>query len=238
MGAEVIEPGRKVVAVEIGSLGSGHEGVIAVTRHAPRIVLKAPRGRTQKETQMAHRNSPLSHALLSAFVVLLAGVGAQGCAAEDVDEVSATTGALYDQTIRLAYTDTRAAPSFNVRVEAADRVTGKFIGGSVNVPGGMVPPTQGLDFMHWTQDGLTQQSTSEGLISSIIYIIDRSASGHQFTNTRVTVTATINGACHTDWENIAFGGNNHLEFTGWGGTWNGTCYVGNLLSTHTPFSGP
>jgi len=37
VGAEVIEPGRKVVAVEIGSLGSGHEGVITVTRHAPRI---------------------------------------------------------------------------------------------------------------------------------------------------------------------------------------------------------
>jgi len=181
---------------------------------------------------MAHRNSSSSHALLIAFTVMLAAVSAQGCAAEDTDEVGATTQALLNQGIFLYYTDTRAATSFRVQMSALDDASGFFFAGDAYVPGGMVP-SGGWENLSWTQNGLTQAGQQPPFNSSAINITDRSDTSYQFRNTRITVTATINGSCHTDSENIQFYAPNHLEFSGWGATWNGTCWVGNnLLSTH------
>lgn len=180
---------------------------------------------------MVHRNNPSSHALLSAFALILGAVGAQGCAAEGTDEVGATTQALLNQGIRILYTDTRVASSFHVELVAKDDASGKLFYGDAYVPGGMVP-NGGIEGLNWTPNGLAQAVQQPQWNSTEIGIGDRSDPAFQFRYTTVKITATINGGCHSDSENIQFYSTNHLEFNGWGATWNGSCWVGNLLSTH------
>lgn len=52
----------------------------------------------------------------------------------------------------------------------------------------------------------------------------------EFSNVRVTVNASIAGACHEDYEDIPqWSGDVALYFNGNGASWDGSCYRGDLL---------
>jgi hypothetical protein len=66
--------------------------------------------------------------------------------------------------------------------------------------------------------------------ASWITIIDTTAAPHRFTTMRLSVLATINGACHSDWEDIDISQGADLQFSGWGATLTpGGCWQGDLL---------
>jgi len=187
---------------------------------------------------MTHKNSCFSIARLvssSALLVGLAGISTFGCAAEttanETDPVASTAEALVPAHQALIhYNDSRAATWLQVGITTVDQSNGAFDGGNANTGGQLTSGTSGQDTMTWTQNGLTQVSYATN--SSSILITDSSTSPHRFTTMRISVLAIINGACHQDYEDVDISQGVELDFSGWGASWNGSCWVGDLLKHH------
>ena len=177
---------------------------------------------------MTHTNGRFSLSSLSVFSVGVAAVCVLGCAdATPNSDTSSKTGAITGQNIIIRYLDDRMSTFFQVGITAVDQSNGGFYGGNATVPGPMVPGDSGADTMVWTENGLSQTEYPGG--TSFIGIFDESTAPHRFTTMRVSVLATINGACHSDYEDIDLSQQVQLAFNGEGASWNGTCWVGDLL---------
>ena len=186
---------------------------------------------------MTHANilSPTARRLsLSAFpvAVVVAAVFMLGCGDENAgaDEVGTVTQKIVGDRILIHYADNRVGTSVRVGITAVDQSNGGFYGGNAWVSGSL-SNTFGYDYMTWTENGLSENGYYGGS-NGWIDITDWSHSPpHLFNKMTVTVTATINGACHTDSEpvDLSRGGDKYLYFDGHGASWNGNCWVANLL---------
>lgn len=181
---------------------------------------------------MTHTNSRFSIASLSVFSVGIAAVCMLGCGADitpnaETDGVGSTTEALNGKVLIIRYVDDRPSTFFQVGITAVDQSNGGFYGGNATVPGPLTPGSTGADTMKWTENGLSQITYVQD--TAFIGIFDQSTAPHRFTTMRVSVLATINGACHSDYENIDLSQGVNLYFNGEGASWNGSCWVGDLL---------
>jgi hypothetical protein len=186
---------------------------------------------------MTHKNSDFSITRLFSLSVVagLAATCVMGCAAEttpnETDPVSSAAEALVPahQAV-IHYTDSRAATWLQVGITTVDQSNGAFDGGNANTGGQMTSGTSGQDTMTWNQNGLAQNTYQTN--ASDIVITDNSTAPHRFTTMRISVLATINGACHQDYEDVDISQGVELDFNGWGATWNGSCWMGDLLKHH------
>jgi hypothetical protein len=193
---------------------------------------------------MIHKNSRFSRVKVvwsSVFSVAVVALCTSGCGAADAtpdanatDTVGSTSEALTGAHAYIAYEDDRTATSFQVTFATTDQYTGKYSIGVANVPGPLTSGTTGVDYMTWyatptTGTWLNQVGYTTN--ASYVQITDTTGSGYRFTTSRVTVRATINGACHLDYEDIDISSDVYLVFNGEGGTWNSTdgCWEGDLL---------
>jgi len=193
---------------------------------------------------MTHTNCRFSVAKpfsASLFSVAVTAAGMLGCSAPaapgaEAGDVSSVTGPLALQhEVVIHYTDDRTATSFQVGITAVDQSNGAFDGGNAFVPGPITGGTDGQDFMLWSQTGLSQEiSAATGQPAytqnaSWITIIDAPTAPHRFTTMRVSVLATINGACHYASQDIDMSQGADLIFNGYGASLIGGCWVGDLL---------
>jgi hypothetical protein len=165
---------------------------------------------------------------LSVFSLGVAAVCMLGCAdATPNSDTSSKSGAITGQNIIIRYLDDRVSTFFDVGISAVDQSDDGLSTGTAAVPVPMVPGDSGADTMFWTEDGLSQIEYPGG--TSFIGIFDESSAPHQFTTMRVSVLATINGDCHFDYEDIDLSQSVQLAFNGEGASWDGSCWVGDLL---------
>jgi len=188
---------------------------------------------------MAHVNSRLSIARRlssSAFSVWVAAVCMVGCGNENTgpDDVSSVTRELIGNSINIRYADNRVGTSVRVAIAAVDQSNGGFYAGTATVPGPL-SNTVGYDYMTWTENGLAQNAYYPGSGGWISVTDWATSPPHLFNKMTVTVTATINGDCHSDSEavDLSAGYDVYLYFDGHGATWNGRCWVADLLK-HCP----
>jgi hypothetical protein len=175
-------------------------------------------------------SSSASHVAIAAACLVGCSDGVSSNGADD--DLGSVTEALTDrhQEVMIHYLDPRTSTWFQISATATEQTTGGFFGGVATVPGSVTPRT--LNSMIWTQNGMTEGSYDpSGGAVSLLWFDDFSDLPYQFTPMRVTVQATINGKCHTDWEDITLVQNGavHLKFDGNGAHWNGSCFTGDLL---------
>jgi hypothetical protein len=180
----------------------------------------------------------------SFFSVVLTALGMLGCSAEampnaETDDVSSVSEAVAQpHTIVIHYTDDRPATFLQVGITTKDQSNGAFLGGNTTVPGPMVGGNNGQEWMIWDEHGLVQWvAGTTGLPAydqnaSWITILDAPNAPHRFTTMRVSVLAMINGSCHQDYEDVDISQGVDLDFTGYGASFNGTCWRGDLLKHH------
>ena len=189
---------------------------------------------------MSYLAYPTSFYLLVAgLIVTSSGCGAadQGSSAES--DVASATQNLSGHNVAIYFSDNRTASNVTVTLAGKDSVTGNTYS-DWEATGGDMPGTtynlKKLSWMAWNTanaDMLDEAYYTNGLAAdhySIIRIDDMNSKA-QFRSMRVTVHATIAGACHEDYQDIDLSNNVVLYFNGNGASWDGSCYRGDMLRT-------
>jgi hypothetical protein len=184
-----------------------------------------------------------SLSLLSVGILMAcAGCSADGASGSSAEDVGSATLAIIPPSWNSAtihYADNRTASNVHVSIAAVDQKLGGFYAGTATTGGDLTGSgTKKASFMLWEGDApsaLTEVSYVDdpyGDPTSIIEIENFSSPPHLFTTMRITVQAQINGACHWDYEDVDISKGVDLTFNGNGASFNGTCWVGDLLK-HT-----
>jgi len=198
----------------------------------------------------AHRVRGLSFGLFSAGLL----IGSVGCSGGAIDETASDNQeskiGVAGQEMRIfppngfvtiINKDTRQITAATVLFEGTNSLSGQYYSDWQNVSGplyGYNDPYANygnVESLYWDSNAsgmpdFLYESSFHWTYAhySEIAIADKSPNG-SFNSMTVTIQATIAGACHQDWEQINLLDKSTLYFDGNNATWDGNCWVGDLL---------
>jgi len=184
----------------------------------------------------------LTLSLPFALCLAASGCGVDQAPTDEVGSASQPYSSPKSGYIYIFVTDNRTLSNVTVTFEGTNEATGSEYSDWEAVSGDL-PGTDSANKME--SDLRIYDRTSGDALDEIAYgpwsavggtsqiLLYPAYFSPHFVNGRVTVNATINGYCHEDYEDFTVWDNNMLlQFNGWGASWDGSCYRGDMLKPY------